>query len=93
LDRARFPEDYDVVDAMRRAKELAGQQLAGATAFVAEREATSHAKEEKVLDAARVVMNALLRTMVRSRQVEEEAWALAAAIATAFMAARKDTAR
>jgi hypothetical protein len=93
LDRARFPEDDDVVDAMRRAKELAGQQLAGATAFVAAREAASHAEEEKALDAARVVVNARPRTMVGSRKVEEEAWALAAAIATAFMAAREDTAR
>jgi hypothetical protein len=41
LARACFLEDEEVVDAMRRAEELAGQQPAGVTAFVAATEAAA----------------------------------------------------
>jgi hypothetical protein len=46
LALARFPEDAEVADAMRRAEELAGQQPSDAAAFVAVTEAVVQAEEE-----------------------------------------------
>jgi hypothetical protein len=81
LARARFPEDREGADAMRRAEELAGQQPDDTAAFVVVTEEATQGEEEKWLGDARQVINSRPRTMVGSRKAEEEAWALAAAIA------------
>jgi hypothetical protein len=74
LALARFPEDAEVAEAMRRAEELAGQQPGNATAFVAATEAAMQAKENKRLGETLQVMNCCPRTTVGSRQTEAEAW-------------------
>jgi hypothetical protein len=57
LGLARFPEDAEVADAMRRAEELAVQQPGDAAAFVAAMEALVQADEEKRIGEALVVVN------------------------------------
>jgi hypothetical protein len=79
---ARFPEDEEVADAMRRAEELVGQLLADAAAFVAATEAAAHAEEEKRLGEVCQVINSRMRTVVGLRQAEEEAWALVTVVAS-----------
>jgi hypothetical protein len=61
LARARFPEDEELANAMRRAEELSGQQPADVTAFVAAIEAAAQTEEEKRLDRARQVTWVLLQ--------------------------------
>jgi hypothetical protein len=78
---ARFPEDAEVADAMRQAKELAVQQPGDAAAFVATTEALMQADEEKRIGEALVVVNQRAHSIVGSRHAEQEAWALAAAVA------------
>jgi hypothetical protein len=81
LALARFPEDAEVVDAVRWAEELASQQLGETAAFVAATEAVVQAEEEKRVGEALLVVNRHARSIVGSRQAEEEAWALAATVA------------
>jgi hypothetical protein len=81
LALARFLEDAEVADAMRRAEELANQQPADAAAFVAAMEAVVQAEEEKRVGEALMVINRRTRSIVGSRQVEGEAWALVVAVA------------
>jgi hypothetical protein len=81
LALARFPEDVEVVDAMRRAEELAVQQPGNPAAFVAATEALVQADEEKRVGEALLVVNQRVSSVVGSRQAEQEAWALAAAVA------------
>jgi hypothetical protein len=80
LALARF-EDAEVADAMRLAEDLAGQQLDDAAAFVAATEAVVQAEEEKRVGEVLLVINRRTHNIVGSRQAEEEAWALAAAMA------------
>jgi hypothetical protein len=68
LALARFPEDAEVANAMRRAEELAVQQTGDPTAFVAATEAL-------------LVINQRACSVVGSRQADQEAWALSAAVA------------
>jgi hypothetical protein len=82
LTLVRFPEDAEVADAMRRGEELAVQQPSDPAAFVAATEALVQADEEKRVGEALVVVNQRARSVVDSRQAEQEAWALAAAVAT-----------
>jgi hypothetical protein len=81
LARARFPEDVEVAEAMRMAEDLAGQQPVDAAMFVAATEAGVQAEVANRLGEALEVVNGRPRTAVGSRQAEEEAWALAAAMA------------
>jgi hypothetical protein len=81
LALARFPEDAEVADAMRRAEELAVQQPGDPAAFMAAIEALVQADEEKRVGEALVVVNQCARSVVGSRQAEQEAWALAATMA------------
>jgi hypothetical protein len=81
LARARFPEDVEVAEAMRMAEDLAGQQPVDATMFVAATEAGVQAEVANRLGEALEVVNGRPRTTVGSRQAEEEAWALVAAMA------------
>jgi hypothetical protein len=81
LALARFPEDAEVADAMRRAEELAVQQPNDPAAFVAATEALVQAGEEKRIGDALVVVNQRKHSVVGSRQAEQEAWVLAAAVA------------
>jgi hypothetical protein len=78
---ARFPEDAEVADAMRRAEELVVQQPGDPVAFVAVTKALVQADEEKRIGEALVVVNQRAHNVVGSRQAEQEAWALAAAVA------------
>jgi hypothetical protein len=80
LALARFPEDVEVAEAMCRAEELAGQQPGDAAAFMAATEAMVQAEEDKRFSEALQVVNCRSRTVVGSRQAEEEAWAMAAAV-------------
>jgi hypothetical protein len=68
LALARFPEDAEVADAMRRAEELAVQQTGDPAVFVAATEAL-------------LVINQRARSVVGSRQVDQDVWALFAAMA------------
>jgi hypothetical protein len=68
LARTCFPKYKEVADAMRRAEELAGQQLAGAAAFVEPMEAPAQGEQEMALDAARVTINMRPCTVVGSRK-------------------------
>jgi hypothetical protein len=77
----RFPEDAEVADAMHRAEELAVQQPGDPAAFVAMTEALVQVDEEKRVGEALVVINQHAHNVVGSRQAEQEAWALAAAVA------------
>jgi hypothetical protein len=81
LALARFLEDTVVAEAMRRAEELAGQESGDAAAFVAAMEAVMQAEEAKRLGEALEVVKCHPRTAVGSKQAEEEAWAMAAAVA------------
>jgi hypothetical protein len=81
LTLARFPEDAEVADAMRRAEELAVQQPGNPAAFVAATEALALADEEKRVGEALLVVNRRARSVVGSRQADQEAWALAAVMA------------
>jgi hypothetical protein len=81
LALARFPEDAEVADIMRRAEELAVQQPGDPAAFVAATEALVQADEEKRVGEALLVVNQRTRSIVGSRQADQEAWALAAAVA------------
>jgi hypothetical protein len=76
LALARFPEDV-----MRRAEELAVQQPGDPAAFVMATEALVQADEEKRVGEALLVVNQRTRNIVGSRQADQEAWALAAAVA------------
>jgi hypothetical protein len=80
LPLARFPEDAEVVDAMRRAEELAIQQSGDVAAFVAATEALVQADEEKRIGEALVVVNQRAHCVVGSHHAEQEAWALAATV-------------
>jgi hypothetical protein len=89
LALARFPEDVEVAEAMCRAEELAGQQpgdaavfmaATEAAVFMAATEAVVQAEEDKRFSEALQVVNCRPRTVVGSRQAEEEAWAMAAAM-------------
>jgi hypothetical protein len=57
LALARFPEDAEVADAMRRAEELAVQQPGVPMAFVAATEALMQADKEKRIGEALLVVN------------------------------------
>jgi hypothetical protein len=81
LALARFPEDAEVADAMSRAEELAVQKPGNPTAFVAATEALALADEEKRVGEALLVINRRARSAVGSRQADQEAWALVAAVA------------
>jgi hypothetical protein len=81
LALARFAEEVEVADAMRRAQELADQLLGNAVAFVAATEAVVQAEEEKRAGEALWLVNGHARTIVGSSQAREEAWALAVAVA------------
>jgi hypothetical protein len=81
LALARFPEDVEVAEAMRRSEELAIQQPGGAAVFVVTTEALAQADEEKRIGEALVVVNQHAHSIVDSRHAEQEAWALAAAMA------------
>jgi hypothetical protein len=81
LALARFPEDVEVADAMRRAEELAVQQPGDPAAFVEAIEALVQANEEKRVGETLVVVNQRTRSVVGSRQAEQEARALAAVVA------------
>jgi hypothetical protein len=80
LALARFPEDIEVAEAMRRANELASQQPGDAVALVAATEAVVQAKEDKSFSEALQVVNCHTCMVVGSRQTEKEAWAMAAAV-------------
>jgi hypothetical protein len=67
LALARFPEDAEVADAMRRAEELAVQQPGGAAAFVAATEELAQADEEKRIGEALLVVNQHPHNVVGSR--------------------------
>jgi hypothetical protein len=67
LALARFPEDAEMVDAMRRAEELAGQQADDAAVFVAATEVVVQAEEEKRIGEALLVVNRCARSIVGSR--------------------------
>jgi hypothetical protein len=81
LTLARFPEDAEVADIMRRVEELAVQQPGDPAAFVAAIEALVQADEEKRVGEALLVVNQRTRSIVGSRQADQEAWALAADVA------------
>jgi hypothetical protein len=81
LALARFPEDAEVADAMRQAEELAVQQPGDPAAFMAATEALVQADEEKRIGELLVVVNQRAHSVVGSRQAEQDAWALAAAMA------------
>jgi hypothetical protein len=81
LALARFSEDAEVADTMRRVEELAVQQPGDAAAFMAATEALVQADKEKRIDEALVVVNQRAHNIVGSRHAEQEAWALAAAVA------------
>jgi hypothetical protein len=83
LALARFSEDAEVADGMRRAEELAVQQPGDAAAFVATTKALMQADKEKRIGEALVVVNQRVHSVVGSRHAEQEAWALAAAVAAA----------
>jgi hypothetical protein len=57
LALARFPEDAEVADAMRRAEELAIQQPSDPAVFMAATEALALAEEEKRVGEALLVIN------------------------------------
>jgi hypothetical protein len=78
----RFPEDAEVADAMRQAEELVVQQPGDAVAFVVMMEALMQADKEKRIGEALVVVNQRAHNVVGSRHAEQEAWALAATMAT-----------
>jgi ABC-type sulfate transport system substrate-binding protein len=80
LALACFPEDTEVADAMRRAEELAVQQPGDPATFVAATEALVRAYKEKRIGEALEVVNQRAHSIVGSRQAEQEAWALAAAV-------------
>jgi pyrimidine deaminase RibD-like protein len=82
LALARFPEDAEVADAMRRAEELAIQQPGNVAAFVAAAEVLVQADEKKRIGEALVVVNQRTHSIVGSRHAEQEAWALAAVVTT-----------
>jgi hypothetical protein len=71
----RFPED---ADAMHRAEELAVQQPGDPAAFVAATEALVLADEEKRVGEALLVVSQRARSVVGSRQADQETWTLAA---------------
>jgi hypothetical protein len=81
LALARSPEDAEVADAMRQAEELAVQQPDDPAAFVAATEVLVQAEEEKRVGEALLVINQRACSVIGSRQAEQEAWALAAAVA------------
>jgi hypothetical protein len=81
LALTRFPEDAEVADAMRRAEELAVQQPSDPASFVAATEALVQADEEKRVGEALLVVNLRACIIVGSRQADQEAWAVAAAVA------------
>jgi hypothetical protein len=81
LALARLPKEVEVVDAMHRVEELAGQQPGDAAVFVAVTEAVIKAKEEKRVGEVLRVVNGRACTVIGSRQVKAEAWAQAAAVA------------
>jgi hypothetical protein len=66
---------------MRRAEELAVQQPGDAATFVAATKALVQADEEKRIGEVLVIVNQRVHNVVGSRQAEQEAWALAAAVA------------
>jgi hypothetical protein len=70
LALACFSKDAEVADTMRRAEELAVQQPSDPAAFV-----------EKRIGEALMVVNQHAHNIVGSRQAEQEAWTLAAAMA------------
>jgi hypothetical protein len=70
LTLARFPEDTEVTDAMRRAEELAVQQPGDPAAFMAATEALVQADEEKRIGEALVVINQRAHNVAGSRQAE-----------------------
>jgi hypothetical protein len=82
LALARFPEDTEVADAMRRAEELAVQQPSDPAAFVAATEALVQADKEKRVGKALLVVNQRAHNVVGSCQADQEAWVLAAIVAT-----------
>jgi hypothetical protein len=67
LALARFLEDVEVAEAMRRVEELAGQQPGDAVAFVAATEAVVQAEEDRRFGEAFQVMNCRPCTVVGSR--------------------------
>jgi hypothetical protein len=81
LALACFPEDAEVVNDMRRAEELAVQQPGDAATFVAATEALMQAEEEKRIGEVLVIVNQRVHNVVGSRQAEQEAWAVVAAVA------------
>jgi hypothetical protein len=56
LARARFPEDAEVADAMRRVEKPAGQQSGDAAVFVAATEAVVQAEEDKRVGEAHTII-------------------------------------
>jgi hypothetical protein len=81
LALTRFPEDAEVADAIRRAEELTVQQPGDPAAFVAATEALVQAEEEKRVGDTLVVVNQCACSVIGSRQAEQEACSLAAAMA------------
>jgi hypothetical protein len=80
LALARFLEDAEVADAMRRAEELIVQQPGDAAAFVAATEALVQADKENRIGEALVLVNQRAHSVVSSRHAGQEAWALAATV-------------
>jgi hypothetical protein len=76
-----LPRGAEVADAVRWAEELTAQWPGDPAAFVAATEILVQANEEKRIGEALVVVNQRARSIVGSRQAEQEAWALAAAVA------------
>jgi hypothetical protein len=56
-------------------EKLAGQQSGDAAAFVATTKAVVQVEEEKRVGEALLVVNQCIRSVVGSRQTEEETWA------------------
>jgi hypothetical protein len=81
LALARFLEDAKVADVMRPAEELAIQQSGDAAVFVVTEKALAQDDKEKRIGEALLVVNQRTHSVVGSRHAEQEAWALAAAVA------------
>jgi hypothetical protein len=81
LALAHFPEDVGGGGRHAQAEKHTDQQPGDAAVFVAATEVVAQAEEEKRVGEALQVVNGRTRTVVGSRQTEEEAWALAATVA------------